>query len=355
MYPVQKKRWRKRYPCPRGKGTFIEEGENMSMQLAIMGYGNLGHGVELAARQNPDMTLTGIYTSRPPETVRSVTGAPVYAAAEVYRHAAKIDVLVLCGGSAKDLPHMTPTYAGAFHVVDSFDTHAAIAEHFEKTDAAARAGDHLALISAGWDPGLLSLARMYAEAVLPAGKTYTFWGPGVSQGHSDAVRRIPGVRDAREYTLPQPEVFRLAQKGGTPPDTPAALHRRVCYVVPEPGADTGEIARAIRTMPDYFAGYQTEIVFLNEEKFRKEHTRLPHEGIVLRYGTTGCENENKSSFSCQLKLSSNPEFTGSVLVACARAVHRMRSRGCRGCITMADVAPADLSPLSSGRLRAAWL
>ncbi len=326
------------------------------MKIAIYGYGNLGRGVEAAVRQNPDMELTGIFTRRNPECVHPYTaGLNVYAADEILSHKEEINVLILCGGSATDLPHMTPELAKHFHVIDSFDTHADIPAHFAAVDTAAREGGNLALISAGWDPGMFSLNRLYASAILPEGKDYTFWGKGVSQGHSDAVRRIEGVRDARQYTVPVPEALEAVRNGENPELTTREKHTRECFVVAEENADLERIEREIKTMPKYFSDYDTTVTFISEEEMKRDHASLPHGGFVIRTGRTGLDRENGHVIEYRLKLDSNPEFTASVLVAYARAIHKMAQRGDIGCKTVFDIAPADLSPLSPEELRARLL
>lgn len=325
------------------------------MKLAIYGYGNIGRGVESAIRQNVDAELVGIFTRRDPASVRSLTGTPVYAAQELEKFQDKIDVLIICGGSATDLPEMTPKLAARFNVVDSFDTHARIPEHFDNVDNAAKAAGKLALISCGWDPGMFSLNRLYANAVLPDGKDYTFWGRGVSQGHSDAVRRIPGVLDARQYTLPIPEALEAVRSGSCPTLTARQKHRRECYVVAAEGADREEIRRRIVTMPHYFDEYDTTVIFITAEEMRRDHSELPHGGFVIRTGKTGLKGQHRHTIEYKLTLDSNPEFTSSVLVAFARAVYRMSGRGVTGCKTVFDVAPGDLSPLSPAELRAKML
>ena len=323
------------------------------MKIGIYGYGNLGRGVEKAVAKNPDTELYGVFTRRDPATVKTLSGAPVFAADRVEEHEHKIDVMVICGGSATDLPEMTPRLARHFNVVDSFDTHARIPEHFDATDKAAFVTAHTALISCGWDPGLFSLARMYMNAVLPDGKDYTFWGRGVSQGHSDAIRRIPGVLDARQYTVPVPEALEAVRAGKQPELTTREKHRRECYVVAAEGADKARIEREIREMPNYFADYDTSVTFISEEELLRDHAALPHGGLAIRTGETDAGSAHVLEFS--LKLDSNPEFTGSVLVACARAAARMNARGVFGCRTMLDVAPADLSALDPAELRARLL
>jgi len=322
------------------------------MRIGIYGYGNLGRGVELGIRQNPDMELAGIFTRRNPETVKTLTGAPVYAADRAAEFTGEIDVMIICGGSASDLPEMTPMLAKDFNVIDSFDTHARIPEHFAKVDEAAFRTGHTALISAGWDPGLFSLARLYMNAVLPEGKDYTFWGRGVSQGHSDAVRRIPGVKDARQYTVPVPEALEKVRAGENPELTTRQKHTRECYVVAAEGADKALIEKQIKEMPNYFADYDTTVHFISEEEMKRDHAGLPHGGQVIRCGNTGEENGHRHVMEFSLKLDSNPEFTASVLIACARAVGRMHDREIFGCKTLFDVAPADLIPLSGEEIRA---
>lgn len=324
------------------------------MKLAIYGYGNLGKGVEYAIGQNPDAVLTGIYTRRDPGTVHPVGKTPVYPVADLTAHRDEIDVLILCGGSATDLPGMTPALVKEFNVVDSFDTHAKIPEHFAAVDSAARETGHIALISGGWDPGMFSLNRLYASAILPSGQSYTFWGRGVSQGHSDAIRRIPGVRDARQYTIPVPSAVASVRAGENPVLSTRQKHTRECYVVAEEGADLARIERTIKEMPNYFADYDTTVAFITEEELKRNHSGLPHGGSVIRTGVTG-DGSNRHVIEYSLKLDSNPEFTAGVLVALARAIDRMGKRGITGCKTVFDIAPADLSPLSAEELRAQLL
>ncbi|MBQ9210319.1 MAG: diaminopimelate dehydrogenase [Clostridia bacterium] len=319
------------------------------MKIGIYGYGNLGKGVEKGIALNPDLELVGVFTRRDPASVKTVTGAPVYSVDHVADFENQIDVMILCGGSATDLPEMTPSLARLFNVVDSFDTHARIPEHFANVDKAAFQTGHTALISGGWDPGLFSLARLYMNAVLPEGRDYTFWGRGVSQGHSDAIRRIPGVKDARQYTVPVAEAVAQVRAGKQPELTTREKHLRECYVVAEEGADLALIEKTIKEMPNYFADYDTTVTFVSQEELTRDHGALPHGGEVIRSGKTSAENGHVLSFS--LKLDSNPEFTGSVLLACARAVAKMHGREIFGCHTMFDVAPADLSPLSPEELR----
>ena len=322
------------------------------MKLAIYGYGNVSRGVESAIAQNEDMELVGVFTRRDPAKVQTVSGAPVFAADELEARAADIDVLVICGGSATDLPVMTPALARLVNVVDSFDTHARIPEHFANVDAAAAETGHTALISGGWDPGLFSLARLYANAALPQGTDYTFWGRGVSQGHSDAVRRIEGVADARQYTVPLADALEAVRAGETPELTARQKHRREVFVVAKEGADRDQIVHDIVTMPNYFDEYDTTVTFITAEEMRENHSELPHGGFVIRTGQTGFDRQHRETFEFRLTLDSNPEFTGSVLVALARAVGRMNGCGQTGCKTVFDVAPGDLSPLSPAELRA---
>ena len=325
------------------------------MKIAIYGYGNLGKGVECAAQQNKDIELVGVFTRRPPETVKTKTGVPVYAADALPSFKGKIDVLILCGGSATDLPEMTPTLAQDFNVLDSFDTHANIPAHFANVDEAAKSNGHIALISAGWDPGMFSLNRLYASAILPEGKDYTFWGRGVSQGHSDAIRRIEGVLDARQYTVPVPEALDAVRSGSMPELSTRQKHRRECYVVAKEGADKNAIETAIKTMPNYFADYDTTVTFISAEEMKLNHSELPHGGMVIRSGKTGLGGEHTHTIEYKLTLDSNPEFTANVLAAFARAIFRMSERGAVGAKTVFDVAPADLSPLSPEELRAQML
>ena len=322
------------------------------MKIGIYGYGNLGRGVESAMKQHKDCELVGIFTRRAPESLHTVSGASVYSADRITEFKDKIDVLIICGGSATDLPVMTPMLAKDFNVIDSFDTHAKIPEHFETVDKAAREGGHTALISAGWDPGLFSIMRVYSEAVLPIGKDYTFWGRGVSQGHSDAIRRIEGVVDARQYTVPVESAVSAVRSGECPELTTREKHKRECYVVAEEGADLSKIEKEIKEMPNYFADYDTTVTFITLDELRKNHAGLPHGGSVIRNGQSGFENENTHTVEFSLKLDSNPEFTASVLVAYARAIYRMSCRGITGCKTVLDIAPGDLSQMSAEELRA---
>ena len=322
------------------------------MKIARYGYGNLGRGVELAARLSPDVAAVGVFTRRAPESVKTLTGLPVYSAESLADFKGKIDVLVICGGSATDLPHLTPSLAADFNVVDSFDTHAAIPEHFARVNAAAKESGNVALISGGWDPGLFSIARLYASAALPNGADYTFWGRGISQGHSDAIRRIDGVLDARQYTVPVDSALDAVRRGECPEFTTRQKHKRECYVVAKEGADLARIESEIKNMPNYFADYDTSVTFISKEELDRDHGGMPHGGSVIRNGSTGLNGEHTHTVEFRLSLDSNPEFTGSVLVACARAVDRMSKRKSCGCVTLFDVAPADLSPLSPEELRA---
>ena len=317
------------------------------IRIGIVGYGNLAKGVEAAIRQNPDMELVAVFTRRDPQTLQIRTpNVPVLAVECVMDWKDLIDVMMLCGGSATDLPQMTPEFARSFHVVDSFDTHARIPEHYAAVDAAATAGGKIAVISAGWDPGLFSVNRLYASAILPEGQDYTFWGKGVSQGHSDAVRRIEGVADCRQYTIPVPEAMEQVRKGENPQLTTRQKHTRYCYVVAKEGADKAQIEHAIKTMPNYFADYDTTVEFITQEQMQAHHSGLPHGGSVIRSGRTGWDGENKQTIEYKLTLDSNPQFTASVLVACARAAMKMAGRGDTGCKTIFDMAPADLSAMT---------
>lgn len=323
------------------------------INIGIVGYGNLARGVESAIRQNPDLCLKAVFTRRNPESLTIRTpGVPVVALAEAEKWVGTIDVMILCGGSATDLPQMTPTFAKLFHVVDSFDTHAKIPQHFAAVNAAALESGHVAMISAGWDPGLFSLNRLYAAAVLPQGRDYTFWGTGVSQGHSDAVRQIPGVIDARQYTIPVAAAMDRVRAGENPDLTTREKHTRCCYVVAAAGADKAAIEEAIKTMPNYFADYDTIVHFISAEEMARDHAGLPHGGSVIRSGVTGWNGEHKHTIEYKLTLDSNPEFTSSVLVACARALMKMANRGVTGCKTIFDIAPADLSAMSQEELLA---
>ena len=322
------------------------------IRIGIMGYGNMGRGVELAVRQNPDMELVAFFTRRAPEQLKTCTPAvPVYKAEEALARKDDIDVLIICGGSATDLPKQTPQYARHFHVVDSFDTHANIPQHFEAVDGAAKEGGCVALISCGWDPGMFSLQRLLAGCILPEGKDYTFWGRGVSQGHSDAIRRIEGVVDARQYTIPVEEALQQVRSGAQPELTARQKHTRECFVVAAEGADTDRIRNEIVTMPNYFADYDTTVHFISMEELQRDHSGIPHGGFVIRTGVTGERRDVPQRIEYALELGSNPEFTASVLVAYARAVYRLAKEGATGCKTVFDIPPAYLSPLSGEQLR----
>lgn len=325
----------------------------MAIRIGIFGYGNLAKGVELAVRQNPDMELAAIFTRRDPSTVKTLTtGVKVAGASEVTEWQDRIDVLVICGGSATDLPKQTPEYAKMFNVIDSFDTHAMIPKHFANVDKAAADTYHTALISGGWDPGMFSINRLYGSCILPEGKDYTFWGKGVSQGHSDAIRRVPGVKNGKQYTIPVDSALEAVRSGSQPELSTRQKHTRECFVVAEDGADKALIEKTIKEMPNYFADYDTTVHFISEEEFIRDHSRINHGGFVFRTGTTGINGENKHVIEYSLKLDSNPEFTGSVLTAYARAVYRLSQKGDYGCKTVFDIAPALLSPLSGEDLRA---
>ena len=322
------------------------------MRIGIVGYGNLGRGVESAIRQNADMELVAVFTRRDPASVKIRTeGVPVLQIEEAFKMKDQIDVMILCGGSAKDLPEQTPAFAKHFNVIDSFDTHARIPEHFGNVDAAAREGGKVAVISVGWDPGLFSLNRMYAGAILPDGCDYTFWGKGVSQGHSDAIRRIEGVLDARQYTIPVPEALEAVRAGKNPVLTTREKHTRECFVVAAEGADLARIEREIVTMPNYFADYDTTVHFISMDELKRDHSGIPHGGVVIRSGKTGWNGENSHIIEYSLKLDSNPEFTSSVLVAYARAAVRLNAEGACGCKTVLDIPPVYLSPKSPEELR----
>ncbi len=328
----------------------------MSIRIGILGYGNLGRGVECAVKHNPDMELKAVFTRRAPESVKILTeGAKVYHVDEAVKRKDEIDVLILCGGSATDLPVQTPEYAQYFNVIDSFDTHAKIPEHFAAVDAAAKKGGKVAMISVGWDPGMFSLNRLYANAILPGGKDYTFWDKGVSQGHSDAVRRIAGVVDARQYTIPVEKALEAVRNGENPELSTREKHTREVFVVAEEGADKARIEEEIKTMPNYFDEYDTTVHFISEEEMKKDHAGLPHGGFVIRTGKTGWEDEHSHVIEYSLKLDSNPEFTSSVICAYARAAYRMSKEGQTGCKTVFDVAPAYLSSQTAEELRAHML
>ena len=323
------------------------------MRVGILGYGNLGRGIECAIRQNADMELTAVFTRRDPKTVKILTeGVNVYSVKDILEHKDEVDVLVLCGGSATDLPEQTPEYAKYFNVIDSFDTHARIPEHFANVDKSAKESGHVALISCGWDPGMFSLNRLYANAILPEGNDYTFWGQGVSQGPSDAIRRVPGVKDGKQYTIPVESALEAVRNGENPELTTRQKHIRECFVVPEEGADLKQIEETIKNMPNYFSDYDTTVHFITEEELKANHSGIPHGGFVFRTGVTGFNKENKHVIEYSLKLDSNPEFTSSVILAFARAINRLHTEGVSGCKTVFDIAPAYLTPLSAEEIRA---
>ena len=323
------------------------------MKIGILGYGNLGRGIESGIRQNDDMELAAVFTRRDPESVKILTeGVPVYHVDTVLDHKDEIDVLVICGGSATDLPVQSPEYAKYFNVIDSFDTHANIPQHFANVDASAKENGHVALISCGWDPGMFSLNRLYANAILPEGNDYTFWGKGVSQGHSDAIRRVEGVKDGKQYTIPVDSALEAVRSGSNPELSTRQKHTRECFVVAEEGADLAKIEETIKNMPNYFSDYDTTVHFISEEELKANHSGIPHGGFVFRTGVTGINKEHKHVIEYSLKLDSNPEFTSSVLLAYARAIYRLHQEGQVGCKTVFDIAPAYLSPLSGEELRA---
>ncbi len=321
------------------------------IRVGIYGYGNIGRGIECGIKQNPDMVLAAVFTRRDPSQVKTVFGdSPVYSASDVLSHKDDIDVMIMCGGSATDLPVQTPALAEHFNVIDSFDTHARIAEHFENVDKAAKAGGKTAVISVGWDPGLFSLNRLYAEAILPEGNSYTFWGKGISQGHSDAIRRIDGVVDARQYTVPVPAAIESVRNGENPELTTRMKHTRECYVVAAEGADKERIENEIKSMPNYFADYDTSVTFISQEELNANHGGLPHQGIVLRSGCTGAEKEHTHIIEYSLKLDSNPEFTSSVILAYTRAAYKLNKAGDTGCKSVLDIAPSMLSAKSTAEM-----
>ena len=324
----------------------------MAVRIGILGYGNLGRGIECAIRQNQDMELVAVFTRRDPQQVKIQTeGVSVYKVDQIAEFQDKIDVLMLCGGSATDLPKQTPEYAKYFNVIDSFDTHANIPQHFADVDEVAKANDHVAMISVGWDPGMFSLNRLYAASILPEGKDYTFWGKGVSQGHSDAIRRVKGVKDGKQYTIPVDAALEAVRSGSNPELTTRQKHTRECFVVAEEGADLAQIEHDIKTMPNYFSDYDTTVHFISEEELKRDHSGIPHGGFVIRSGKTGLNKEHNHIIEYSLKLDSNPEFTSSVLIAYARAAYRLASEGQIGCKTVFDIAPAYLSAKSGEELR----
>lgn len=324
----------------------------MKIKVAIVGYGNLGKGVESAVKFNDDMELVALFTRRDPSTIKTATGVPVYSMDKAIEMKDDIDVVIMCGGSANDLPVQTPAFAEHFNVVDSFDTHAKIPEHFANVDNASKKGNKVSVISVGWDPGMFSLNRLLGQAVLPNGKDYTFWGKGVSQGHSDAIRRVAGVKDGKQYTIPVDEALEAVRSGSNPELTTRQKHIRECFVVAEEGADQAAIEKEIKEMPNYFADYDTIVHFISEEELKANHSGIPHGGFVIRSGKTGWNEENTHIIEYSLKLDSNPEFTASVLVAYARAAKRLADEGVCGCKTVFDIAPAYLSAMSGEELRA---
>ena len=325
----------------------------MSIKIGVLGYGNLGRGVEVAVKEAKDMELAAVFTRRDPQKVKIRTeGVPVLSIDEIEKWKDKIDILILCGGSATDLPEQTPKYAASFNVIDSFDTHARIPEHFAAVDKAAKNGGNIAIISVGWDPGMFSLQRAYANAILPDGGDYTFWGKGVSQGHSDAIRRIKGVKDAKQYTIPKADALKKVREGSLPELSTRDKHLRECYVVLEDGADAAAVENEIKTMPNYFADYDTIVHFISEDEMKRDHSEMAHGGFVIRTGKTGFEKEHNHVIEYSLKLDSNPEFTTSVLIAYARAAYRMKNEGQTGCKTVLDIPPAYLLAQSGEELRA---
>lgn len=325
------------------------------INLGIVGYGNLGKGAVEAIKNAPDMNLVGIFSRRDPKTLGiNEPGIIIDHVSNARKYAGQIDVMLLCGGSATDLPVQTPEFTEYFNTIDSFDTHAKIPEHYEKVHEVALKNKKVAIISVGWDPGLFSINRVMADAIMPKGKTYTFWGEGLSQGHSDAVRRVAGVKYGVQYTIPNEKAIEQVRRGENPELTTAEKHRRVCYVVPEEGADLRAIERTIKTMPNYFADYHTEVNFITEEEFMRDHTKSPHGGFVIHSGTTG-QNEHKQVYEFSLKLESNPEFTASVLVAYARAAFRLSNERQYGCKTVFDIPPGYLSPYTPEELREKFL
>ena len=324
----------------------------MTIRIGIMGYGNLGRGIECAIKQNADTTLAAVFTRRDPSTVKIQTdGVPVYRSDEAINHKDEIDVLILCGGSATDLPVQTPDMAKYFNVVDSFDTHANIPQHFDNVDTVAKENSHVGIIAVGWDPGMFSLNRLYGNAILVNGADYTFWGKGVSQGHSDAIRRVKGVKDAKQYTVPVEKALSAVRSGENPVLSTREKHTRECYVVAQEGADLAQIENDIKTMPNYFADYDTTVHFISEEELKEKHSGIPHGGFVIRTGKTGINNEHNNIIEYSLKLDSNPEFTTSVLLAYARAAFRLYNEGSFGAKTVFDIPPAYLSPKSGEQLR----
>lgn len=328
----------------------------LTIKIGILGYGNLGRGVESSIRQNPDMELVGVFTRRNPEDVKLITAdAKAYHIDEAIKMKDKIDVIILCGGSATDLPVQTPEYAKFFNVVDSFDTHADIPKHFDKVDASSQNSGKISIIAVGWDPGMFSLNRVYANSILTEGKDYTFWGKGVSQGHSDAIRRVAGVKDGKQYTIPVESALESVRQGNNPEFTTREKHLRECFVVADEGADKGKIENEIKNMPNYFADYDTIVHFITEEELKRDHSGIPHGGFVIRSGRTGINKENMQIIEYSLNLDSNPEFTASVLTAYARAAYRLNKEGRKGCKTVFDIPVSYLSQESNEELRRKYL
>ncbi len=327
----------------------------MTIRVGILGYGNIGKGIEWAVSAAPDMELKYVFTRRDPSALKLKSNAKAVSVDDIEKYKDEIDVLMLCGGSATDLPVQTPKYAELFNVVDSFDTHARVPEHFANVDAAAKRGGHVGIISVGWDPGMFSLNRLYAASILPDGKDYTFWGRGVSQGHSDAIRRVEGVQDARQYTCPVPEAVEAVRSGKNPELTTRQKHTRECYVVLKPGADAAKVESEIKNMPNYFADYDTTVHFISQEELDRDHKGIPHGGMVIRTGKTGWDGENQHKIEYDLTLDSNPEFTSCVLACYARAAVRLAKEGVTGCKTVFDIAPAYLSEKSGDEIRKMFL
>ncbi len=323
----------------------------MKIRIGIAGYGNLGKGIESALTKTDDMELVGVFTRRPPESVVTQTNVPVFPMEATKTMTDAIDVMILCGGSANDLPRQTAELAESFNVVDSFDTHAKIPEHFDHVDSVCKTHGKIGIISVGWDPGMFSLNRLYGQAILPEGNDYTFWGKGVSQGHSDAIRRIDGVADGKQYTIPVEEALERVRNGENPTLSTREKHLRECFVVPKEGADLAAIEEAIKTMPNYFADYDTTVHFITKEELERDHGGIPHGGMVFRTGKTGLNSDHNHVIEYRLKLDSNPEFTAGVLVAAARAAYRLSKEGATGCKTLFDIAPAYLHPATPAELR----
>lgn len=321
------------------------------IRIGIVGYGNLGKSVELGIGQNKDMELVGVFTRRDPSTIKTVTGVPAYLANDAKNMTDQVDVMVLCGGSMSDMPIQGPLFANMFNTVDGYDTHAKIPDYFDEVNKNALDAGKVCVISSGWDPGMFSLNRLYSEVILPEGNTYTFWGKGVSQGHSDAIRRIKGVKNAKQYTIPMERAIEAVKRGEMPELTVREKHGRECFVVAEEGADKTQIEQEIKTMPNYFSDYDTEVHFITDEELVKNHSGLPHGGLVIRYGKTGLNQENSHTIEYKLELGSNPDFTANVLLAFARAAYRLNKEGVSGAKTVVDIAPAYLSSKSGEEIR----